>query len=212
MIDRMMKLLVYTSTIFLMFGVFAQQHNATNKRQNKQDYAVAYFASGCFWCVEAVFESVEGVKEAVSGYSGGKASDANYQDVSAGRTNHAETVAIYYDPKVVDYQKLLVVFFDSHDPTTLNQQGPDRGRHYRSAIFYQTDEERQLAENYVKTLLKKGQFSKITTEITAFTGFYEAEEYHQNFKLRNPNHPYIKRVSDPRLQQFKRKHPDLLRK
>ena len=125
------------------------------KSKNVEGKASAIFASGCFWCVEAIFESVEGVVEAVSGYSGGLASDANYPAVSYGRTDHAEAVEVFYDPDVIDYNTLLKVFFGSHDPTTLNQQGPDRGRQYRSAIFYKKEEEKLMAEAYIKKLTKK---------------------------------------------------------
>lgn len=180
-------------------------------KEELSEYDVAYFASGCFWCVEAVFESVKGVKEAVSGYSGGKSSDATYKKVSAGLTDHAEAVAVYYDSDVIDYQTLLVVFFGSHDPTTKNQQGPDRGRQYRSVIFYQNDQEKQLSQNYIRKLLDDNVYDKITTELTEFEAFYPAEKYHQNYKQKNPNDPYVKNVSKPRLEKFKKKHKDLLK-
>jgi len=172
----------------------------------------AYFASGCFWCVEAVFESVEGVAEVISGYSGGDASDANYREVSAGRTDHAEAVEVYYDPEVVSYETLLVVFFGSHDPTTLNRQGPDAGRQYRSAIFYKNDEEKSKAESYIKTLINDGTFDKITTELSSYDTFYDAEDYHQDYEARNPNQPYVRAVSVPRLKKFQKKYPELLKK
>ena len=173
--------------------------------------SVAFFASGCFWCVEAVFESVIGVGDVISGYSGGKASDAKYELVSAGRTNHAEAVAVYYDSTKIDYPTLLKVFFGSHDPTTLNQQGPDKGKQYRSAIFYTSTKEKVIAEEYVKELLSKGAFSKITTEIVPFDAFYDAEDYHQDYEHNNPNNGYIKAVSIPRLNKFKAKYPELLK-
>lgn len=171
----------------------------------------AIFASGCFWCVEAIFESVEGVSEAVSGYSGGKASTANYSAVSSGRSNHAEAVEVFYDPEVVSYQTLLEVFFGSHDPTTLNQQGPDRGPQYRSAIFYKNEKEKNLAEAYIKKLLDEGVFSNITTEVAPLDVFYAAEEYHQDYEKRNPNQPYVRAVSIPRLKSFQKKFPELLK-
>lgn len=180
-------------------------------KKELEEYSVAYFASGCFWCVEAVFESVQGVEEAISGYSGGEAKNANYREVSSGRTNHAEAVAVYYDPEVIDYQTLLVVFFASHDPTTKDQQGPDRGAQYRSAIFYTNPQEEQLAKNYIRKLLDDKEFTRITTEIVAFEAFFPAEKYHQNYKKKNPNDPYVKGVSDPRLEKFKKKHPELLK-
>jgi peptide-methionine (S)-S-oxide reductase len=192
----------------------AEAQNVPVDAQNIQKVktnSVAYFASGCFWCVEAVFESVIGVGDVVSGYSGGKASDAKYDLVSAGQTNHAEAVAVYYDSTKVDYTTLLKVFFGSHDPTTLNQQGPDRGAQYRSSIFYRNTKEKLLAQKYVKELLKKGTFSKITTEIVPLKAFYPAEDYHQNYEHKNPNNPYVKSVSVPRLNRFKQEFPELLK-
>lgn len=186
-----------------------QKHVSDNEKIETN--AVAYFASGCFWCVEAIFESVEGVGDVISGYSGGKKSTANYNDVSAGRTDHAESVAVNYDSTKVDYPTLLKVFFGSHDPTTLNQQGPDRGRQYRSAIFYRNEKEKELAENYIDELLSKQVFPKITTEVVQFEAFYKAEDYHQNYEERNPNNSYVRAVSIPRLNKFKKKYPELLK-
>lgn len=172
----------------------------------------AYFASGCFWCVEAIFESVIGVEEVISGYSGGRAVNANYKAVSAGWTNHAEAVEVYYDSTMIDYPTLLQVFFGSHDPTTLNQQGPDRGPQYRSAIFYLNNKEKSIAESYKSQLQESGIFSKnIVTEVVPFEAFYDAEDYHQDFERRNPNQGYVKAVSIPRLNKFKKKFPDLLK-
>lgn len=180
--------------------------------ENWDNYAKAYFASGCFWCVEAVFESVTGVQEAISGYAGGKASTATYDQVSSGRTDHAEAVEVIYDPEVVSYETLLKVFFGSHDPTTLNAQGPDHGTQYRSAIFYQNDAEKSAAEKYIAQLKSDGTFKgKITTEVSALKGFYAAEDYHQDFEARNPNQGYVRAVSIPRLNKFKKKFPELLK-
>ncbi|PWH81206.1 peptide-methionine (S)-S-oxide reductase MsrA [Brumimicrobium oceani] len=179
--------------------------------QNVETNTVAYFASGCFWCVEAVFESVRGVGDVISGYSGGKAMNAKYDLVSAGRTNHAEAVAVHYDSTKIDYPTLLKVFFGSQDPTILNQQGPDKGRQYRSSIFYRNAQERELAQNYIKELLDKKVFPKITTEVVPFEAFYAAEDYHQNYERNNPNNGYVKAVSVPRLNKFKAKFPELLK-
>ncbi len=187
-------------------------HSEQSKDLSK--YKKAYFASGCFWCVEAIFESVEGVEEVISGYSGGTAKDANYSKVSAGLTDHAESVEVYYDPKKVSYITLLKVFFGSHDPTTLNRQGPDAGRQYRSAIFYSNDEEKMFAQNYVKQLYNQGTFDlgSITTEIVSLEAFYPAEDYHQNYERLNPNQGYVRAVSIPRLKKFQAKFPELLKK
>jgi len=174
--------------------------------------SVAYFASGCFWCVEAIFESVRGVSEAVSGYAGGTAKTANYSDVSSGASDHAEAVMVYYDSTVVSYNTLLQVFFGSHDPTTLNQQGPDRGTQYRSTIFYQNERELSAATAYIADLESQKVFAKpITTTLEPLTKFYAAEDYHQDYEARNPNQPYVRSVSVPRLRRFQKKYPDLLK-
>ena len=174
-------------------------------------YSVAYFGSGCFWCVEAIYESVKGVIEVESGYSGGHIENPSYEAVCTGTTGHAETVKIYYDSTVISYDELLKVFYDSHDPTTMNRQGPDAGTQYRSAIFYQTDYERDRAKAYVQKLLLEKKFPTITTEVVKYTAFYKAEEYHQNFECRNPNNGYVQAVSQPRLEQFKIKAPEMLK-
>ncbi|MEM7375144.1 MAG: peptide-methionine (S)-S-oxide reductase MsrA [Bacteroidota bacterium] len=172
----------------------------------------AYFASGCFWCVEAIFESVEGVSEAISGYSGGQIKDPTYRLVSSGRTQHAEAVEVYYDPEVVSFETLVKVFFGSHDPTTPNQQGPDRGPQYRSIAFYQTAEEKAIIETYIQTLKASGEFkAEIVTEVLPFDVFYDAEPEHQNFERLNPNNQYVRYVSIPRLKKFQAKFPELLK-
>ena len=150
-------------------------------------YQVAYFGSGCFWCVEAIYESVKGVAEVESGYSGGHVANPTYEEVCTGTTGHAETVKIYYDSTVISYDDLLKVFYDSHDPTTLNRQGPDAGTQYRSAIFYQNNYERDHAKAYIDELLKEKKFPRITTEVVKYTAFYKAEEYHQNYLDKNPS-------------------------
>ena len=173
----------------------------------------AYFASGCFWCVEAIFESVIGVKEVVSGYAGGEIENPSYRQVASGQTRHAEAVEVYYDPELVSYETLLLVFFDSHDPTTKDRQGPDRGPQYRSAIFYIGETEKNLVDAYIQKLKDEEVFDgEITTEVSPFTKFWKAEEYHQDFERKNPNQPYVRAVSIPRLNKFKAKHPELLKK
>lgn len=175
-------------------------------------YKKAYFASGCFWCVEAVFESVKGVEEAVSGYSGGKEENPTYRQVSNGATSHAEAVAVYYDPNVVSFKTLVKVFFGSHDPTTLNRQGPDRGAQYRSIAFYQDKNEKKIIEAYIKKLeTEKVYENPIVTQVVKFEKFWEAEEYHQNYEKRNPEDGYVKNVSVPRLKRFQKKFPELLK-
>ena len=177
-----------------------------------QQYETAYFASGCFWCVEAVFESVKGVKEVVSGYSGGKEKNPTYEQVGYGRTTHAEAVEVYYDPKVISFETLVKVFFGSHDPTTLNRQGPVKGAQYRSIAFYKNDSEKKIINDYISKLEKEKVYSApITTEVKPFTVFYDAEDYHQDYEKNNPNNSYIRNVSVPRLKRFQAKFPDLLK-
>ncbi|ADY27885.1 peptide-methionine (S)-S-oxide reductase MsrA [Cellulophaga lytica] len=181
--------------------------------QDLSSYETAYFASGCFWCVEAVFESVKGVKEVISGYAGGKEKNPTYEQVGSGNSTHAEAVVVYYNPKQVSYATLVKVFFGSQDPTTLNRQGPDKGTQYRSIAFYKNKQEQKIITDYVAKLTKEKVFSsKIVTEITPFTTFYKAEGYHQDYEKKHPNNPYIKNVSIPRLNRFKSKFPELLKK
>lgn len=189
----------------------SENQSQTKVKKNLSKYQKAYFASGCFWCVEAVFESVNGVEEVISGYAGGDEINPTYQQVSAGLTGHAEAVEIYYDSTVVSYETLLTAFFDSHDPTTLNRQGPDAGTQYRSAIFYEYEYQKTQAESYIKRLLEKKVFSTITTELAPLKKFYVAEDYHQNYEKLNPDNPYVNAVSIPRLKKFKKKRPELLK-
>lgn len=172
----------------------------------------AYFAAGCFWCVEAIFESVKGVEEVYSGYAGGFTENPNYNQIGTGRTGHAETVEILYNPEVVPFGTLLQVFFGSHDPTTPNRQGPDRGSQYRSIAFYQNDSEREIIQDYIALLVEKEIFSKqIVTEVKPHKKFYYAEEYHQNYERLNPYDPYVQNVSIPRLRKFQAAYPELLK-
>ena len=178
-----------------------------------QKYEVAYFASGCFWCVEAIYEDVIGVKEVISGYSGGSEKNPTYEQVGRGLTTHAEAVKVYYDPKVVDFKTLVVVFFGSHDPTTLNRQGPDHGAQYRSIAFYSNEEEKKIIENYIEQLKKDKVYnSPIVTQVEKFRKFYDAEDYHQDYEKLNPNNPYIINISIPRYKRFKAKYPELMKK
>lgn len=170
----------------------------------------AYFASGCFWCVEAVFESVKGVKEAVSGYSGGHTKNPTYAQSNTGKTGHAEAVEVIYDPNVVDYETLLDVYFGSMDPTQKNGQGPDIGSQYRSIIFYQNEKQKTIIEKKIKEIGK--DYSKpIAVEVKPFQKFWKAEDYHQNYERNHPDDRYIRNVSIPRINKFKRKFPHLLK-
>lgn len=178
-----------------------------------QHYHTAYFASGCFWCVEAIYESVRGVPEVISGYAGGEETNPSYRQVSAGRTSHAEAVEVYYDSSVVDFPTLVKVFFGSHDPTTLNRQGPDRGTQYRSIAFYQNAEEKAIIEAYIQQLYAEGAYDEgeIVTEVEPLERFWEAEDYHQDYERNNPDNGYVQAVSIPRLRRFQAKFPELLK-
>lgn len=180
--------------------------------QDLEAYETAYFASGCFWCVEAIFESVKGVKEVVSGYAGGTEKDPTYEKVARGLTSHAEAVVVYYDPKEISFTALVQVFFGSHDPTSLNRQGPDRGTQYRSIAFYRNDGEKKIIEDYKRALEESKVYGRpIVTEVTALTEFYEAEDYHQDYERKNPYNSYIRNVSIPRLNRFKKNFPEYLK-
>lgn len=171
----------------------------------------AYFASGCFWCVEAIFESVKGVEEAISGYSGGKEDNPTYKQVSYGRTTHAEAVEVIYDPEVVSFETLVAVFFGSQDPTTKNRQGPDAGPQYRSIAFYQNDNEKKIIDEAITRLNASTYDGRISTQVLPFQKFWIAEGYHQNYEKNNPNNPYIRNISVPRYRRFAAKFPELLK-
>jgi len=165
--------------------------------------ATAAFAEGCFWCVEEIFEAVVGVDSVISGYAGGHTQNPTYDLVNTETTGHAETVLVYYDPAKVSYEELVRVFYFSHDPTTLNQQGPDRGSSYRSVLFYQTPEEKATAERLTAEMNKDRFNGNITTEVKKLDKFYRAEGYHQDYVEHNPNNPYVQNVSAPRFKKFK---------
>lgn len=171
----------------------------------------AVFAGGCFWGVEAVFEHVKGVTDAKSGYAGGDAKSAEYDQVSGGATGHAESVKVTFDSAKVSYVQLLTVFFSvAHDPTELNRQGPDVGPQYRSAIFYMNDEQKKLAKDYIDAINKAKVLPKpIVTQIVALDKFYDAEEYHQDYIVKNPKQPYVVYNDLPKLEALKAKFPDL---
>lgn len=173
----------------------------------------ATFGAGCFWCVEAVFQNMGGVEKVVSGYSGGNIKNPSYKEVCKGITGHAEVCQIYYDPTKVTFGELLEVFWQTHDPTTLNRQGNDVGTQYRSAIFYHNAEQKELAEKYKKKLNESGAFENpIVTEITSYSNFYPAEDYHQNYYNENGEQPYCQFVVKPKVEKFKKVFKDKLKK
>jgi peptide-methionine (S)-S-oxide reductase len=172
----------------------------------------AVLAGGCFWGMEGVFEQLKGVMDVTSGYSGGEEQTAHYKIITTGSTDHAESIRVTFDPSSISYGELLKVFFSvAHDPTQLNYQGPDIGRHYRSAIFYAGEQQKRIAEEYIRTLERSKIFKKrIVTQVVPLEKFYQAEDYHQDFMDLNPNHPYIVYWDAPKVEHLKKAFPELL--
>ena len=182
------------------------------KDKDYSAYEVATFAGGCFWCTEAAFERIEGVVDVISGYSGGKKKHPTYYEVGGGQTKHAEAIQIYYDPNVIDFPTLLDVFFVAHDPTQLNRQGPDKGPQYRSAIFYHNDTQKEQSEAAMKKLDDSGKFADpVVTELSAYKEFWVAEAYHQDYYELNPNQPYVRSVSRPKVEKVKKEFASILK-
>ncbi len=202
-------------------GNFRAQEPATNNTNNKSSEEkvkqtvkteTATFGNGCFWCTEAVFDRLKGVESVMSGYSGGTQKNPTYEQVCSGKTGHAEVVQIVFDPQVISYDKLLEVFWSTHDPTTLNQQGPDRGTQYRSAVFFHNDEQKKKAEFFKAELEKSKVFdAPIVTEIVAFREFYPAEDYHQEYFASNPTDRYCQIQAVPKIKKIKKLFADLLK-
>jgi peptide-methionine (S)-S-oxide reductase len=184
-----------------------------NKNTETNNLEVATFGSGCFWCTEAIFEQVNGVEKVVSGYAGGKVKKPTYKEVCSGLTGHAEVVRITYNPVIVSYAELLEIFWQTHDPTTLNRQGADVGTQYRSVIFYHSPEQYEQANYYKNALNQSGAFSNpIITEISPAPEFYPAEDYHQNYYDLNGKAPYCTYVIQPKLEKFKKTFEQKLKK
>jgi len=196
----------------LMVFMMAAQACAHSPQAGETQTAV--FAGGCFWGVDAVFRHIKGVTRVVSGYSGGSAATATYEQVSTGTTGHAESVEVTYDPAQVSYKDLLkVFFFVAHDPTELNRQGPDVGSNYRSVIFYLNEQQKQTAQQYIAQLDHSGAFSSpIVTQVVPFKAFYPAEAYHQDFLARHPDYPYIVAYDLPKLEHLREQFPQLCKK
>lgn len=199
-------LAIVTTTAFA--SPLPQAHRATSKGEH-----TAVFAGGCFWGIEAVFEHVKGVKDVVSGYSGGTAKTAHYELIGTGQTGHAEAVRITYDPSQVSYEQLLKVFFSvAHDPTELNRQGPDTGTQYRSAIFYSDEGQRRTAQTYIDQLTQAKVFEHpIVTQVVALKAFFPAEAYHQNYATLHPEQAYIAINDLPKVENLRKQFPDLYR-
>lgn len=211
------KLYIIIFGILISFSSCAQNSRENNKvtKSNKtypEGYEKATLAGGCFWCVEAVFERVEGVHDAISGYSGGKENNPTYNAVAAGKTSHAEAVEIYYDPEKISYAKILEIFFATHDPTTLNRQGPDVGPQYRSSVFYHNDRQKEIAQEVIQELERKKAFKNpVVTEVVPFEKFFTAEDYHQDYYELNPDNPYIINVTRPKILKFEKEYKDVLK-
>jgi peptide-methionine (S)-S-oxide reductase len=186
--------------------------SGTSPTTTPQAKAVATFGSGCFWCTEAVFQQLNGVLTVVSGYTGGHTANPTYEQICTGSTGHAEVIRVEYDPTIVSYAELLEVFWKTHDPTTLNQQGADKGTQYRSVIFFHDEKQREEAEHYLKKLDAAGVFSRpIVTEISPASEFYPGEAYHQNYFNENPFQPYCRAVIMPKVEKFKAVFKDKLK-
>ena len=182
------------------------------KGRNLDSYAVATFAGGCFWCTEAAFERIKGVVDVISGYSGGDLPNPSYRRVASGSTKHAEAVQIYFDPEIVSFETLLEVFYVSHDGTQVNRQGPDIGPQYRSEIFYHSQEQRQAAEQYIRTLNDSGKFGRtIATLLNPYKEFWVAESYHQDYYPQHQDNPYIARVSKPKVEKVEKTFEAILK-
>ncbi len=209
---EIMKIII---TLLLAVGLLSCNSNSQSKKiplNTESGKAVAVFAEGCYWCSEHVFESVEGVTEVISGFSGGNTKNPTYEEVGTETTGHAESVMVYYDPKIVSFKDLVTVFFTSHDPTTPDQQGPDKGSSYRSIAFYKTDAEKKIIEDAIKEFTLNSAFSyPIVTEVKPLIEFYKAKDSHQDYVKNNPYDGYVKQVSIPRYELFKKTYKGKLK-
>ena len=175
-------------------------------------YSQATFAAGCFWHEEALFESIKGIKEAVSGYAGGTTNNPTYGGIEEGNTGHAETVNVYYDPAVVSYADLLKIYFSGQDPTQVNGQGPDHGTQYRSILFYRNDSEKKLAEDYIASMKKSGKYNApIAVQMMPFTKFWRAEDYHQDYIDKHPYGGYVMGFSIPEVKKVQKQFPEMIK-
>jgi peptide-methionine (S)-S-oxide reductase len=217
----MKNLATFMICLTFSFTSCQTKKNKTNKQQEvinstpievplKNGMARAYFASGCFWCVEAVYESIKGVSEVINGYSGGYTENPTYPASNTGRTGHAEAVEVIYDPETIDFSTLVDVYFGSQNISQVNGQGPDRGSQYRSIIFYQNENQKKVITQKIKTISEQQNIT-VAAEVYPFQKFWKGEDYHQNYERLHPNNSYIRNVSIPRLQKFQQKFPHLLK-
>jgi peptide-methionine (S)-S-oxide reductase len=205
-----MRSVFFAAFACIVFSGCAMSQNSDVKipagitKKSSGHESVAYFSEGCFWHTEIVFQSLVGVRDAVSGYCGGSDTNPDYEKVSSGETGHAETVAVFYDSSKISFPTLVQAFFDSHDPTTLNRQGNDVGTQYRSIAFYSNDKEKKIIDDEIKKLNDSKYHGAIVTQVKAFVKFYPAEAYHQEYILHHPDNPYVASVSIPDFLEFKR--------
>lgn len=201
------------STALAMAALIQVSAQSQTKKVETTNVQTATFGAGCFWCTEAVFLNVKGVTKVVSGYTGGKVKNPTYREICTGITGHAEVTQITFNPAVVSFEELLEVFWNTHDPTTLNRQGADEGTQYRSAVFYADENQKALAQAYKKQLEASHVYKNpIVTEITALATFYPAEDYHQNYYELNPSQGYCQYVIRPKVDKFKKQFADKLKK
>ncbi|MTH17580.1 peptide-methionine (S)-S-oxide reductase MsrA [Flavobacterium sp. LC2016-01] len=197
----------------LLICLFTLSLNGFSQNKKASNLETITLGGGCYWCVEAVYENLDGVKSVVSGFSGGNVPNPTYEEVCTGETGHAEVVQITYDKNVTDINEIFKVFFTVHDPTTLNRQGADVGTQYRSVIFYKNDEQRKAAQSIIAELNKAKVYSNpIVTKVEPFKAFYKAEDYHQNYYANNKNQPYCKMVIQPKIEKFEKVFKDKLKK
>ena len=203
---------IFLIVLLALIGMFGQ-NSTTDKTKKQSNFETITLAGGCYWCVEAVYENLIGVKSAVSGYAGGKIANPTYEDVSTGRSGYAEVVQITYDKNVTNLDEIFKVFFTVHDPTTLNRQGADVGTQYRSAIFYKNDAQKKAAQTIIAAMKKAGIYdSPIVTTLEPLTKFYKAEDYHQNYYANNKNQPYCQMVIQPKMEKFEKLFKSRLKK
>ena len=210
--------ILFAAAMFLALSGCAQKSTksgSNSKSINNKELSTlsqATFAAGCFWHEEALFESVKGVKEAISGYAGGNTQKPTYESIESGSTGHAETVNVYYDSSVITYPTLLEVYFAGQDPTDVNGQGPDRGTQYRSIAFYRNNAEKSMIQEYIKKLNSSGKYNKpIAVQVAPLVKFWEAEDYHQDYIQHNPDGGYVQNVSIPEIRHFQKLYPQLVK-
>ena len=203
-----MKKLILIAILFsVTIANVYNQSVITKKIRMSNNIETATIANGCFWCTEAIFQRLNGIETVISGYSGGTTKNPSYKEISTGRTGHAEVIQLKFNPSIITFQEILEVFFSTHDPTTLNRQGGDIGTQYRSAIFYHSEEQKQVAEQFIKVLTEASVFENpIVTKVTKFTIFYNAEAYHQNYYNNNKTQGYCMAVINPKLEKFIKKY------